>query len=377
MTRKNRLVQVLRFTFLAVLAVVVLALFGVQVRQHLFRHRTQLLLNDMRSLWMHPSTFDDLRHLQKRWGAFGHYDGNCTAKHCEYTISLTSLEPPRSENDRLPILIGEALTLLGAREVNIMAGIVVHNNQMVLESVWFMIALPDNTEIRPPFGYAGGDMMQAHISSASRLFLDGFIGREADLKRGYEISRPQPGTNARIHVTPQTNFADIKRLTDVNLDCITRIRPCLDMDDLLPAAWSEFRREQSMFNPSAYTTRCSVDSALFAREADNVALVEVLKLHAPEYPREDITQGATVRILESIKENTDHPVGSTASISFGGQNVYAGPGALSDPKRRLVAGDRVFLLYPRLFSGQPPGLIDTGSCSLIPFSDATLKSVRE
>ncbi len=110
---------------------------------------------------------------------------------------------------------------------------------------------------------------------------------------------------------------------------------------------------------------------------DNVALVEVLKLHAPEYPREDITQGATVRILESLKRNTGHPVGSTASISFGGQNVYAGPGALSDPKRRLVVGDRVFLLYPRLVSGQPPGLIDTGSCSLIPFSDATLKSVRE
>jgi len=149
------------------------------------------------------------------------------------------------------------------------------------------------------------------------------------------------------------------------------------MDELLPEAWSQFRREHNMFDPSEYATRCAADPALFAREADNIALVEVVKLHAPEDPSEERTQGATVRILESLKNNAGHRVGSNTDISFGGQSVYVGPGALSDPRRRLAVGDRVFLLYPRLFSGQPPGHIDTGSCSLIPFSDTTLKSVRE
>ena len=37
----------------------------------------------------------------------------------------------------------------------------------------------------------------------------------------------------------------------------------------------------------------------------------------------------------------------------------------------------MFLLYPRLIPGQSPGLIDTGSCSLIPFSAATLQGIRE
>jgi hypothetical protein len=248
---------------------------------------------------------------------------------------------------------------------------------MLLESVWFMIAVPGNMEIRPPFGYASGDIIQARISSAPRLFLDGFIGREADLKRGYEISRPQPGTNARVHLTPQAKISDIKRLTDINLDCITRFRPCVNMDDLIPEAWSEYRRENSTTDGSAYATRCSVDPALFAREADNIARVEVLELHAPEYPSEERTQGAAVRVLESLKNNAGHPVGSIANISFGGQNMYSGPGASSDPNGRLAVGDRVFLLYPRLIPGQSPELIDTGSCSLIPFSDATLKSVRE
>jgi hypothetical protein len=367
MTGKNRLVQALRLASLAVLTLVVLALAMVQVRQQLFRHRAQLLLNDMRNLWMHPGNFDDLRHIQQRWGAFGHYDGSCTAEHCEYSITLSNPELPRWENDRLRILEGEAFVLLGGREVNIMGGIVVHNNQMVLESVWFMIDAP----------HAEGAIMEVRIHSAPRLFLDGMIGSEADLKRGYGIGHPQPGTNATVHVTPQTAIADIMRLTNINLDCITRIRACADMDDLLPAAWSEYRHEHSKFDPADYATKCSVSPALFAREADNIALAEVLKLHAPEYRREDITQGATIRILDSLKNNADHPVGSVVSVSFGWQSVYAGPGVLSDPNRKLAVGDRVFLLYPRLVPGQLPRLIDTGSCSLIPFSDATLKSVHE
>lgn len=376
MTLKSRLVQVLRVVLLVAIVLVVSALALVQVRQHLFRHQVKLLLDDMRALWIHPGSFDDLRDLEQRWGAFGHYDGTCTVKHCEYTITLTNIEPLRSENDRLRILKDVTLGLLGSRDVYITCGIVVHDNQMVLESVWFIIYAPHGKTMYLPFGYTGPDIMQVRIHSASRLFR-GVIGREADLERQYEIGRAQPGMNAWVHVTPQTSVDDIKRLTNINLDCITRIRPCVEMDDLLPEAWAEFRREHNGFDPSAYATRCSVDPALFAREADNIALVEVLKLHAPEDPSEERTQGATVRILESLKNNVGHPVGSLADISFGGQNVYVGSGTFSDPNRKLALGDHVFLLYPSLVPGQSPELIDTGSCSLFPFSNRTLKGVRD
>jgi len=82
--------------------------------------------------------------------------------------------------------------------------------------------------------------------------------------RGYEIGRPQSGTNARVNLTPQAKASDIRRLTDISIDCITRFKPCVDLDDLLPGAWSEFRRENSETDGSAYATRCSVDPALFA-----------------------------------------------------------------------------------------------------------------
>ena len=85
-------------------------------------------------------------------------------------------------------------------------------------------------------------------------------------------------------------------------------------------------------------------------------MIQVLRLHPPEYPSDERTQGATIRIVENLKNNADHPPGSVANISFGGQNVYTGPGALSDPSRKLAAGDRVFLLYPRAHPGTIAGI---------------------
>lgn len=164
MTLKSRLVQVLRTLSLAALIIVVLAFALVQVRQHLFRHSVNLLLDDMQNLWIHPGSFEDLRRIQQRWGAFGHYDGTCTAEHCEYAITFTSPEPPRLVNDKLRILAEHAFILLGGREVNVLCGIVVRNDRIVVDSLLFMIAVPSNVEIRPPFGYAGGEIMEVRIS---------------------------------------------------------------------------------------------------------------------------------------------------------------------------------------------------------------------
>ncbi len=379
MAHKNRFAQALRLASVAVLTLVVFAVALVQVQQHLLQHRAQLLLNDIRNLWIHPGTFDDLQLLQRRWGAFGHSEGSCTAEHCAYSITLTSAEPPEWLNDGLRSFINKAFILFGGRDVGILCGIIVHDDHTVLESLRFMIHVPDDVGIHPPLEYPGGYELEARIRSASRLFLPGG-NREADLKRGYGIGLPgacHGCVEGWVNMTAQTNTADIKRLTFINLDCITRFRPCVDMDDLLPAAWSEFRSENREAHESPYATKCSVPPALFAREADNVALVEVLKVHPPEYPSEERNQGATIRILERFKDGGDHPVGSTANISYGGDNVYADPNVLSSANRKLAFGDRVFLLYPRTSQGQTQGLIDTGSCSLIPFSDATLQSVRE
>jgi hypothetical protein len=39
--------------------------------------------------------------------------------------------------------------------------------------------------------------------------------------------------------------ADIQRLSDVNLACLTRLHPCASQGDILPSAWKELANEQN------------------------------------------------------------------------------------------------------------------------------------
>ena len=73
----------------AVLSLVMLAFLLVQFQQNLLRWRAEQLMADMHHIWLYHSNWDDARRLMGRWGAWGHYDGTCTAKDCRYAIRLT------------------------------------------------------------------------------------------------------------------------------------------------------------------------------------------------------------------------------------------------------------------------------------------------
>jgi hypothetical protein len=149
------------------------------------------------------------------------------------------------------------------------------------------------------------------------------------------------------------------------------------LDDLLPAAWSEYRRERSQNSEWSYKTRCSLPPALFAREADNAILVEILGVHPPEFPDEERTQGAKVRIIERLKNAIGKTPGSTADFDYAPESIYPISGAPKDGSRKLAVGSRVIVLYPQPDQEQSPDLIDPIFCSLIPVTETTLQSVRE
>jgi hypothetical protein len=376
----KRLKRTLRDLCLIALTLVLVAAAAIRIQQHQLRHRAQLLLNDIQVLQLRPGAFSDLERLQQRWGAFGHSEGACSAQDCVYAIWLTSAEPAAwLANDELRYWTARVFSLLGGRPVAVMGAIIVHNDHMVLESFRVMLHVWAHEGTRPPLAFDGEYELDGAVRSASRLAFYGDY-READLKRGYKIGHSgacHGCVDGWVQMTPQTNSADIRHLGGVNLDCITRFRPCIDRDDLLPAAWADFRRLEAEPHERSYATKCSVPPALFAREADNAALAEVLRVHPPEYPNEERTQGATIRVTQSLKNGAGNPAGSIADISYGPQNVYAGLGVPSASGHELAAGERIILLFPQAVQGQPPGFIDTGGCSLFPLTDATFKSVRE
>src|ERR1022692_3107638 len=85
------LLRILRVACLAALALVLLTLATVQFQQRLLRHRAEQLMADMHEIHLYRSTWTDAQRLITRWGAWGHYDGTCTAAECRYQITLTDI----------------------------------------------------------------------------------------------------------------------------------------------------------------------------------------------------------------------------------------------------------------------------------------------
>ena len=45
----------------------------------------------MHEIRLYQSTWADAQRLMKRWGAWGRYEGSCTAASCRYKIEMTDL----------------------------------------------------------------------------------------------------------------------------------------------------------------------------------------------------------------------------------------------------------------------------------------------
>ncbi len=89
MTCKKWILRILRVAGLATLAVLLLAFAAVQFQQWMLRWRAERLMADMHQIRLYQSTWADAQGPMYRWGAWGHYDGGCTATSCRYEIDLT------------------------------------------------------------------------------------------------------------------------------------------------------------------------------------------------------------------------------------------------------------------------------------------------
>ncbi len=73
-----------------------------------------------------------------------------------------------------------------------------------------------------------------------------FDSQQLNIHPSYVIGRPggcEVCILGYLYITPEADQADIRRLTQINLSCLTRIRPCVDELDIMPAAWKQYLAE--------------------------------------------------------------------------------------------------------------------------------------
>ncbi len=83
----TRIVYTVGCTFLSLS---LLAFLAVQYQQWMLRWRAEQLVADMQKINLNQSIWSDAQQLMHRWGAWGHYDGSCTAISCKYEIRIVN-----------------------------------------------------------------------------------------------------------------------------------------------------------------------------------------------------------------------------------------------------------------------------------------------
>jgi len=120
----------------AALALVMLALAIVQAQRYLLRWRATRLLADFHQIRLYQSTWADAQRMMRRWGAWGSYDGTCSAQDCRYRIVLADLSYQSGKwIDWFAAHRGfKVYNLLGGRSVRLVASFTVHNGSIWRES---------------------------------------------------------------------------------------------------------------------------------------------------------------------------------------------------------------------------------------------------
>jgi hypothetical protein len=260
MACKKWILRILRVAGVAVLAVVLLTFAAVQFQQRLLRWRAERLMADMHQIRLYQSTWADAKRLMHRWGAWGHYDGSCTAAECRYVIEVGDPIWALNQRSKLNWLMRgfyflRGSGLFGGHIAALRTTFTVQDGAIWRESATVVVDVP------PDLRHFGewNSSYSLIIETKSRQILlhsngvDRILGSYEQLAdHPYDkVGTPSGCTNcfaAYAVYSTRTPQPEIDRLTDFDFSCFTRFSKCQWLGDLLPAAWEW--RLYSYFEPS-------------------------------------------------------------------------------------------------------------------------------
>jgi hypothetical protein len=367
---ERRALRVLKWVSVCAAAVVVILALAVQGQQWLLRWRCERLMADMHRIRLYESTWADAQRLMHKWGAWGHYDGMCTAEDCRYRIGLETAIQTHAEWFNWVLRHGGFVTfnLLGGRWARVVVSFTVQDGHILRETA----AVEVTASFRP---FTSGEefplTLKVDTKSRQRVrqTLDDWwvMGGGDQLADHPYYKAGRPGgckincEEAVVTYSTRTQPGEIERLSAFNLACLTRIGGCAKLEELLPAA-----REWKLYSDAEYLPRhskvtgvvpCDVPVWAMARDAHYAFPVEVLSATVKKSPR-TVTDSATglsenlnaaqyeeasVRVLAPLKGWPLWPAGAVVT-------AYPFSGTMSDPDsyeaaEHLVPGKR-YIVFP-------------------------------
>lgn len=267
--------RILKIAVLGGCAVLFLILVASQIGQRIYRHRAEHLLSQVQSLELRKTPWTVAQRQLKRWERETQFDERCDRSECSVTITLFEsvysflfrnlvfvhlddylrwrLKLSYSEGPfvRMEESIRRGYELMGGRPAQIDAnvgmrdGVVWSKGYMVhIDTYWHNIPGFD-----PGYWIEYGLIADAHSVPQFDTSGRDWLGYQRPLHPNYRIGRPG-GCDICIlgfvHFTPYADPGDIRRLMQLDLSCLTRVRPCLDQNDIMPGAWKQYLAERPL-----------------------------------------------------------------------------------------------------------------------------------
>jgi hypothetical protein len=208
--------------------------------QWLLRWRAERLLSDVRTLAVNRSGWPDAQQVMTKWGHWGKSSANCTAEACTYQINMEQtllpvLEgtPGKGAMNWLPRMAGH----LGLRSAAARATFTVQHGVVTDKGFGEQVTLP--------VGDWGPSMTYVpYLSVSSQLNSKFHDGRQhPDQLYPNRLVRIYPhGMNASY--ASDEDPSEQALLMDFRFECITQIRPCREVADMLPEGWRTYRQQQ-------------------------------------------------------------------------------------------------------------------------------------
>ena len=357
----------LRIIGLSTLALAATLLAMVQAQQWILRYRAQQLMADMHQIRLYQSTWSDAQRLMNRWGAWGHYDGSCTAKDCRYAITLTD-ESVRVLHRLKPstldwLIRHKAYTLyslLGGRYSVINLAFVVQDGAIWRTQVYVNLQVSPKPFAPEDEGYL---LIVGSRSQQALRYAEGggnVRGSDDDLSMHpyYKAGRPGGCTNCLmvgITYSTHTPQSEIQRLTSFNMSCLTRFFSCKMPEDLLPAAkeWHIYHDDEQYAidqqSKSMPPKPCDIPLWALARDSGTVLIVDGVSISQEEYGGSS-NEWAAARVVTFLKGASRWPIGSRIKIlPFVGE-MSLPPFQLAE---HLEPGKRYVILPIEGFYGNP------------------------
>jgi hypothetical protein len=373
-------VRVARGVAVAVVILVLGLTALVHIQQRVLRWRAERLLADIRAIEMGKSTWADAQRVMNRWGAWGMWDGPCSAESCAYQIAIRdgshalstyfwtgTRSITRSEGHPYGRWELGLYSLLGGRVSQVYASIRVDHGIIWTKSYTVFTARD----------LLSDDVLIADAEGRTRFTPDlDWSSLRHHLEYSISASGPCAGCRdgactvcAMIEskFTPFTDRVTSDELFDFNLDCITKWLRCNEPREIMPAAWRLYQKDDPGQNSDSWDwPNCRVPVEAIVRD-NRFALrtrVEEVKVSTEEDGR--IRYEARLRALANLKGDAMKAQSELAPklerMRLGwSDTVLPGGVKASDVK----AGDQMILLFEELPAADMIGFADS-LCSYVP-----------